>query len=382
MLGLTSSNSGGGENFTGLAVMCATYTIIITLLLSILLPASAAAEYSFEEVYEERAALANYTGESMTGNTPWKLEAVYTPYVIGQDYNITDSGWLYGSEINPYTLDSVPYLDETIIRLDPGQKSTRPLYNTNETATVQVLDNNWVTNNAITAAGAFLVKWFSFGYIDLYSTHGEQKTFPTWDFTGYRYQFNPMLPFQSGTSSVDGELSIVWYQLASGAEGIDGGLVIYNSDNVLLASYSAVDIIADYNLSSSYSTKYTLDFEGTPIDLNIRFDPEVTAGIMTPEEAWGAGKWTLAVSSVSAGQFIDLANSNSYATSVGNMVDTFVNIFTFKMPTSNPYYSAILWLLVGLPAEMSILLFLSRFGIAGVGAGLLGSALMFLGGMP
>ena len=48
--GLTSSNGGGEHSYTGLAVWCATYTIIITLLLSILLPASAAAEYSFEEV--------------------------------------------------------------------------------------------------------------------------------------------------------------------------------------------------------------------------------------------------------------------------------------------------------------------------------------------
>lgn len=379
MLGLMSSNSGGDNSYVGAAVMIAAYTIIITLLLSILLPPSAAAEYSFEEVYEERAELASFTGESMTGNTPWKLDAVYTPWEVGQPYNISDSGWLYGEKIAPYTLDGTTYTGETLIRLDPDQKSARPLYNETEYRTITVSIQDF--DNPIYTWGALVLKVFSFGSIDLLTPSQMQAEYPVWDFTGYRYEFHPMLPLRSGEESVDGELSIVWYKLGSGAEGIDGGLVIYGSDNVLLASYSSVDIIADYNLSSSYSTKYTLDFDGTPVDLNIRFDPEVAAGIMSPEEAWTQGKWTLAVSSVSAGQFIDLANSNSYTTSVGNMVETFYNIFTFKIPTTNPYYSAALWLLVGLPAEMCVLLFLSRFGIAGIGAGLLGSALLFLGGI-
>lgn len=376
--GLTSSNGGGEHSYTGLAVWCATYTIIITLLLSILLPASAAAEYSFEEVYAERQQLANYTGESITGNTPWTLEAVYTPWVVGEDYNVTDSGWLYGSQISPYTLDGVNYLDQSIVRLDPTQKSSVPLYNSTVSGTITVRDDYGTLGNI----GAWLVAIFTLGSIDLVSPYEHDYSYPAWNFTGYRYEFQPLLPFQSGTNSVDGELSIVWYQLpGSGAEGLSGGLVIYGQDNVMLASYSAVDIIADYNLGSAYSTKYTFDFEGTPIDLNIRFDPEVTAGIMPAEQAWTEGKWTLAVSTSSAGQFIDLANSATYSTSLGNMIDTFINIFTFKMPTTNPYYSAILWLLVGLPAEMSILLFCSRFGLAGIGAGLLGSALMFLGGI-
>ena len=375
--GLTSSN-GGGENFTGLAVMCATYTIIITLLLSILLPASAAAEYSFEQVYAERQELSEYTGGSITSSTPWTLEAVYTPWVVGEDYNVSDSGWLYGSKVEPYTLDGTTYTGETIIRLDPTQKSSVPLNNTVERATFTVTDDYGFFGNI----GAWLVSIFTLGSIDLVSPYDKTVSYPVWNFTGFRYEFQPMLPFQSGSSSVDGELSIVWYSLpGSGAEGIDGGLVIYGRDNVLLASYSSVDIIADYNMASGYSTKYTLDFEGTPVDLNIRFDPEVTSGIMSAEQAWTEGKWTLAVSTASAGNFIDLANSSSYTTSLGNMIDTFIDIFTFKMPTTNPYYSAVLWLLVGLPAEMSILLFCSRFGLAGVGAGLLGSALLFLGGI-
>lgn len=376
--GLTSSNGGGEGNYTGLAVWCAAITIITTLLFSILLPAAAAAEYSFEEVYAERQQLSEFTGESITGNTPWKLEAVYTPWIAGEPYNVTDSGWLYGSEISPYTLNGTNYLDQSIIRLDPTQKSSVPLYNSTEEATIRVQDDYGFFGNA----GAFLLAVFSLGAINLLEPYDKDVTYPTWNFTGYRYQFSPMLPFQSGTSTVDGELSIVWYQLpGSGAEGLSGGLAIYGKDNVLLASYSAVDIIADYNTASSYSTKYTFDFEGTPVDLNIRFDPEVNSGITSAEEAWTSGKWTLAISTVSAGQFIDLANSNSYGTSLGNMVSTFIDIFTFKIPTTNPYYSAIMWLLVGLPAEMCILLFCSRFGLAGVGAGLLGSALLFLGGI-
>lgn len=377
--------SGGGDDrlLVGIGLTCMIYTVVVTLLLSILLPANLAADYSFEDVYAEREALAAYNGESLTSNTPWTLQAVYTPWLAGTEYGITESGWIYGSIVNPYTLNGETYCSDSvhksIVKLDPAQRSSTELWNSKEDVTIQV--PNSYGNNYIDAL-SWLVKFASWGYIDLtpQGTHTEDRTYPAWNFTGYRYQFQPMLPFRSNDVSSDGELSIVWYKLASsGAQGLSGGLVVYGADNVLLASYSSVDIIADYNLDSSYSTKYTLDFEGTPVDLNIRFDPEVLAGQLTPAQAWDEGKWTIAISTVSAGQFIDLANSSTYSTSVGNMLDTFVKIYRFDMPTTNPYYSFILWIMVALPAQMAVLLFSSRFGIAGIGAGLLGSALLFLG---
>lgn len=371
-MGMLSSGSGGDDaTIIKLGVMCATITIVATLLFSILLPSAAA--YSFEEVYNEREQLSSYTGESITSNTPWRLVGVYTPWQVGHDYRVTPEGFLYGDTINDY-----PGLNTaTGIKLDPSQKSNVPLYNSTVDATIRVREG-------------FTEKWGAFGILPdiVISLAGWQEqfkvdkdvTYPVWNFTGYRYEFDPMLPFQDDkASAVDGKLSIVWYSY-EGAEGLAGGLVVYGRDNVILASYSAADIIADYNLGSAYSTKYSLDFDGITVDLNIRFDPEVLAGYMTPETAWTTGAWTLSVSSVSAGNFLDLMNSSSYSTSLGNMVDTFVAIFTFNVPTvDSPYYTALLWLIVGLPAELCILLFCSRFGIAGVGAGLLGSALLFLG---
>lgn len=370
----------------GIGLTCAIYTVVVTLLLSILLPANVAAEYSFEDVYSEREALADYSGESLTSNTPWTLQAVYTPWIAGTEYGVTESGWMYGTKLgtnaSPYIVDSVTYCSDdvhkSIVKLDPNQKSSTELWNAKQDVTVQVPNSYGVWGDAAT----YVLKYLSWGYIDLtpQGTHTEDRTYPAWNFTGYRYEFKPMLPFRSNDVSSNGELSIVWYKLSgSGAEGISGGLVVYGTDNVLLASYSSVDIIADYNLDSSYSTKYTLDFEGTPIDLNIRFDPEVLAGQITPQQGWTDGNWTIAISTTSAGQFIDLANSSSYSTSVGNMLDTFVQIYRFDMPTTNPYYSFVLWILVAMPAQMAVLLFSSRFGIAGIGAGLLGSALLFLG---
>ena len=384
MLGLGGGGSGGGDDrlLVGIGITCAIYTVVVTLLLSILLPANVAADYDFEQVYSERQALSEYNGEALTANTPWTLQNVYTPWVAGTDYEVTDSGWIYGGKVNPYTLNGETYcsdsIHKSIVKLDPAQKSSTELWKSKEDVTIQVPNSygTWWD------AGSYVLKYLTWGFIDLtpQGTHTEDRTYPAWNFTGYRYEFMPMLPFRSNEASSDGELSIVWYKLAaSGAEGISGGLVVYGKDNVLLASYSAVDIIADYNLDSSYSTKYTLDFEGTPVDLNIRFDPEVLAGQVTPQVAWEQGYWTLAVSTVSAGQFIDLANSSNYSTSVGNMLDTFTKIYRFDMPTSNPYYSFILWIMVAFPGQMAVLLFSSRFGIAGIGAGLLGSALLFLG---
>lgn len=333
------------------AVFGITVSLMCTLLIGVLLTDNAEGDYSYDELSGFRNELISFSGQSMVNQNPWVLTHVYTPW--STEYGLSSShldtgGFLYGVEISDYE-----GLNEVVdIRLDPTQKSSVPL-SYDPASTQQFSEETgykWYAGNSIVRT---LAQALGF---DVY----ERSTYTsnTWQFTGYRYTFDPTLPFSAAegvkTSVVDGELSIVWYNFG-GSEGLSGGLVIYGGD-VLLANYTATDIIADYNSYSGYATTYDFDFQGTILTLSVRFNAEDIESGTPLMEAWTEGNWSMAISSKSAGNFFDLENSTSFNTTAGGMISTFVQIFTFSVPSiDNVWMDLILWLLVGLPMTIAML---------------------------
>ena len=319
-------------------------------------------DYTYDEINEGRSQLISFSGQSMINQTPWKLTPVYTPWYEGLDTNVDVDGWLYGEEISAESLAPYgPLGSYADIKLDPGQKSSVPLTYTDETYVGQT-GWKWWSPASGTTAGKLLTP-FLIGYTLLGGTadakvYGDISTH-SWNYTGYRYVFDPTLPFTNEddagqTSSVDGSLSIVWYNY-NDQEGLSGGLIIYGGD-VLIANYSATDIVADYNTTSGYATIYDFDFGGTTLTLSIRFDQNAIEEGMNLMEAWTKGYWSMAISSPSAGSFFDIKNSSSFTVTAGNMVSTFMKIYTFDMPEfSNQWAAAIIWILVGLPMTIAML---------------------------
>ena len=163
-----------------------------------------------------------------------------------------------------------------------------------------------------------------------------------------------MLPFESNASTVDGSLSLVWYSY-NNQEGLSGGLQIYGG-NVLLSSYSASDIVAGYNLTNAYATTYQFMFDGTPLTLSIRFNPDVIDAGTPLMSAFSAGDWTMAISSKSAGNFYDIDNSSSFTATAGSVVNTFIQIYTWSAPQlTNAWANLVIWLMVGLPMTIAML---------------------------
>lgn len=371
MLGSSDGSSDG--LFFRVAIFATVLSITVTALFSIILP-GVTTEYSYEDFMTERDSVMSFTGDNMINSNPWKLVQVTTPYTIGADYNVDDSGFLYGS--------SVDYADigSSVFRMDNSQRSGTTLNQSNETVTVTETEVKWQYRNNITKwaaiPGAVVLSNITGRPVEFFTTTTNEVDYPTWQHTGYRYVLQPMLPFKDNTSSsVDGSLSLVWYKSPNGSQGISGGLVIYGHDRTIISNYSATDIISDYNTSSGYSTKYNFTFDGIPLSLNIRFDPEVINGAASLEEAWDNGAWSIAITSVSAGNFLDLQDSSSFTTSLGSIVNTFINIYKFDIPNvNNPLYNVLLWLFCVFPAELALMLFLkSVFGMAGVAAGVLGN---------
>lgn len=342
--------NGNDQLLVKIAVFGFAATLVSTAMISILLVGNNG-DYNFDEISDYRNDLVSFSGESMINENPWILTHVYTPWndTLEASTHIDQDGWLYGDEILDY-----PYLNKSAaIKLETNQKSTVPITYTEDVTSFEAADGvKWWGK-------FFVTEWIGskLGFDpNKYST----VTADNWNFSGYRYVFDPTLPFKVDdqgnkvVSSADGSLSLVWYSY-NGQEGLSGGLDVYGG-RVLLASYSATDIIADYNSSSGYATTYDFDFSDVMLTLSIRFDQSAIESGMNLIQAWSQGYWSMAVSSISAGNFFDLENSATFTTSAGSMIKTFTQIFTFSVPSiSNPWMDVVLWMLVGLPMTIAML---------------------------
>lgn len=371
--------SGDDQVLIRIAVFGIAMSVMCTAMVSILLADTGSGDYDFDDIQNYRKDLSSFTGESMLNQTPWVLTSVYTPWTpdLGIEGHLTDDNWLYGESVN------YPYINSaSCIKLDPTQKSsiilgvddrtyeyeyatgTNPLFDP-DSDIWQIAE--WLysfdpgfgnIHNRADYANQGMINLANILGIDtnVYAT----GTAHMWNYTGYRYVFDPTLPFQvedeeTKTSVVDGALSIVWYSYL-GQEGISGALDVYGGD-VLLASYSASDIISAYNTSSGYASHFDFDFGGAMLSLYVSFDPDTITSGVPLMEAWTTGQWSMAVTSLSVGNFLDVSNSTSYSTTGGSMIKTFIQIYTLSLPSiHNQWMDVILWLLVGLPMTLALAL--------------------------
>lgn len=344
---------------------------------------SGTSDYDYDTIRYYQSQLTEYTGGNLVNETPWVLQAVYTPFIPG-DYgadienHIDPNGWLYGSEITDY-----PYLNESVhIKLDKDQTSNQKLSYHDYDWEYLAGEKGWRKAGEFVVQDVFHVDFDSvlrgLNYLtddavgDGYKYNSGIAN--NWNYTGYRYVFDPTLPFSSGTSSKDGSLSIVWYDTGT-ESGLSGGLQIYkngrdpsHADDVLLAEYTSTDLIAGYQASNGFATTYDFDFDGIILHLSIQFSPLVATDYASLRAAWDAGDWDMSISSPSAGNFFDVENSTAFVDSAGSMLDTFIQIYTFDYPKFQGeamWANIILWLLVGLPMTMG-LLFVTMRMVGGV----------------
>lgn len=383
-MALTSAGGGDDRLQVGMAVFAIVISLMVTMMIPVVAP-SYEQSYSYEDVYNQKAAVQAFTGESMTNQSPWVLQGVYTPYIEGLPYGVSEEGWLYGTAITDKS--GYQYIGETSgIKLDPDQKSNVPLIQEASEQSVVTDRMKWYYKTPFSDSPNF---FFMFSTLlgfkpQLYEV--ETKNFPTWSYSGYRYEFDPMLMIntqgdeQKIITADDAKLSIVWYE-TYGQEGISGGLVLYSQKTRgIVANYTANEIIANYNVNSSFSSKYLMDFDGTKIYLHVKFDTDVLTGDVNLSQAWTDGRWSLAFTATSAGSLMDIKNSNNLSTSIGNILETYIDIFTFSLPEAPAPWSMILWVICILPVEVVVMMFLSRFGIAGLGMGILGNVMLGIWG--
>lgn len=367
----------GEKTLIKIALFCITMSIMTTCLVSLFV--SGSSDYDYDTINAYKAELVEFSGGQLTNDNPWVLDGVYTPFTpstiapediedhIERD-NGSTAGWLFGDKITTYQ-----YLGQVAdIKLDPNQKSNQ-LLTVGDPYDYEYRNGTswWNGNNSLgvtilnPAIAKFLSDVTGIGNIDAnYGYETISGSANNWNYTGYRYTFDPVLPFNNEGSTSDGRLSLVWYQIENNS-GLSGALEIYgqaNHEQIKLGSISSADIISTfYRSSEGYVHVFDFNFEGTHLNLTIRFDPTIYQSYTTLQDAWDAGAWSMAVSSVSAGNFFDVENSNAFNVTAGSMLDTFVQIYTFEYPHfSDGWTEVIMWLLVGLPMTLAMLFITMR----------------------
>ena len=373
------AEGGGEKTLIKIAIFCIAMSMISTVLVTVYV--SGSSDYDYDTISMYRSQLADFSGGQLVNDNPWVLSACYTPFTPGtiadsdipnhiEDDNGQSIGWLFGESI------AYSYIGEVArIKLDPSQKSNQLLTVGDPTSYEYQNGKEWWAGN--NEWGVDLSGWGRFLIEATGNTPGEDYgvTYASgqannWNYTGYRYVFDPVLPFNDQGSSKDGRLSLVWYQIP-GDTGLSGALEVYGADKsgnqIKLGSISASEIIQAFRSTVGYVQVFDFDFEGTHLNLTIQFDPTVYNSYSSLQAAWDAGMWSMAISSASAGNFFDVETSNAFNATAGSMLDTFIDIYTFQYPhfSNNSWAEFLLWMLVGLPMTLA-LLFISLRLVGGV----------------
>lgn len=370
------ADGSGERTLIKVAIFCIAMSVVSTCVVTLFVQGTS--DYDYDTINAYRSQLTEFSGGQLINDNPWVLNGVYTPFTPGtipdseipnhiENDNGQSIGWLYGRKITNY-----PYLGEaTGIKLDPKQKSNQLLTVGNPYDYEYRTGASWWNGNndlGVTLLNADVVRWLSrtTGIGDIDDDYGYETVSGSannWNYTGYRYVFDPVLPFSSQASARDGRLSLVWYQIPTDT-GLSGALEIYggkDQSQIRLGRISSAEIITAFRSTAGYSQVFDFNFEGTHLNLTIQFDPTVYNSFSSLQDAWDAGSWSMAISTASAGNFFDIDNSNAFNVTTGSMLDTFISIYTFDYPHfENSWVEFIMWILVGLPMTLGLLFITMR----------------------
>ena len=364
---------GGEGTLMKVAIFCIALSVMSTCMFAFY--AAGSSDYGYEAIKKYKSDLVEFSGGQLTNDTPWVLSKVYTPFTPGtipdsqipshiEDDHGRGPGWLFGEDITTYS-----YIGEASnIKLDPNQKSNQLL---RAGAEIDYQYQNgkewWAGNNSfgidLSDIGKSLIRLFGNTPGEDYGVTYSSGSANNWNYTGFRYVFDPVLPFNDQASTKDGRLSLVWYQIPNDS-GLSGALEVYgvgNGEVIRYGTISSADIVTAIQSTAGYVQVFDFNFEGTHLNLTIRFDPTVYSSYGSLQAAWDAGAWSMAISSASAGNFFDVEESNAFNATAGSALDTFIKIFTFSYTTdvgdaeTQPWVSFIMWMIVGLPMTMGLL---------------------------
>lgn len=264
-----------------------------------------------------------FTGNHPTREAVWALTGIYTPYFEGS-YGYTEDGWLYGGIIgstSPY--QPTQYVGTNYggpVQLEDGlykyTKATDDGHSVGDVYTAVTMDANNKSNVFFTPGGKV-----------------EQGSFFYYDYTGYRYAFQPLANYSAQGSNGQAvpvvatttSLSLIWYEFY-GASGISGQLVLSGSDSGV-AYITAQEIITAFNSVTS-TAKFGMTFNGIEMNVYIRLNPAYIAQGMDIQQCYNYGAWEILITSLSTDS--NAYTQADYSMNVSEIWKTLIDLFTFN----------------------------------------------------
>lgn len=311
---------GGGDNRF-------TYKMIIfAMAIMFLFPTAISIFTDIDTEADEQAFLEDYyrfTGNHPTKEAVWALTGIYTPYFEGS-YGYTDDGWLYGGIIGSLTAyQPSQYLNTKYggpVKLQDGlyryTATTDDGHAVGDVYTAVTMDAGQKSNVFFTPGGKV-----------------EAGEFFYYDYTGYRYAFQPLANYTGEDSSgnpipvvaTTTSLSLIWYEFY-GASGISGQLVLSGSDSGV-AYITAQEIISAFNSVTS-TAKFGMTFNGVEMNVYIRLNPAYIAQGMDVQQCYNYGAWEIMITSLSTDS--NAYVQSDYSINLFAIWEIFVDLFTFN----------------------------------------------------
>lgn len=395
-LGLNDSG-GGGQDFVY-------KTLIFAMVISIVFPSA----FAIFGLYEDdpwsdvqdtlNEDYFNMTGMSATNRSVWALTGIYTPYDGGINYAYTADGWLYGSKIVNYSPSQYP----DRINSGTGTIANPEYYSvTNNNRGIYEYVTAPSSQSNINAGDIYTQVSFDVSQKSskLFTTSGktESGTGFYYEYTGYRYAFQPLSDYYTSQSSTNSDgtvitssettkviatttsLSLVWYKSPIN-EALAGQLVLSGSDNGV--NYITLNqLMARFNNTNSTST-FNMVFNGITMDLTIKINPYYLARGESIADAWELGHWSIMVSSQSMGDTGQFQSSNF---DLSKLVDTIKSLLFFDMEKYglSPWLATLCSIMYVMPLGAAYLTLLIKhplvMGIISIGAGVVTGISSLLG---
>lgn len=289
----------------------------------------------------------DFTGSRPAQESVWVLTGIYTPYGTDAEgnlqlgtYGYTADGWLYGSSLDTYSPSQ--YRDEV------------QAYTVTKNVTEQYEENNETKERIVRVDNVFRytedTPYGNHKKGDLYSNVTMDVTkqsniffseglkvqkgdFFYYEYTGYRYAFQPTSDYKTISSNGDAvdviknttSLSLVWYNYYS-STGISGQLIISGQD-MSVAYLTASEIVGAFN-STTNTAKFNLTFSGISMNVYIKIDPTKLNAGMSIKDCYDKGYWSVMVTSKSADSSAYL--ESDYGLNPANLWQVMVDLFTFN----------------------------------------------------
>ena len=304
-------------------IFCLAVTFLMTTMISVFVPTNTVdgTQEISDKLLEDYH---RFTGSSVTTETPWILDGIYTPY-LGNTYGYTTDGWLYGSKVTTYSPSQYAGTDDAYT---VSYDSTTHTFKYTSAATRDTSYSSGDVYSSVCMSKAYKSDVF---FTPAGKTMAGEHFY--YEYSGYRYALKPNTDIhavnQDGTeinvNRSTTSLSLIWYEYNT-SSGIAGQLVLSGNDSGV--SYlTANEIVNTFN-SANNTAKFKMSFNGVDLNVYIKINPYYTASGLSVEDCYNNGYWELMVTStsVSAATYTNA----DYSFNIYEIWNTLVDLVTFN----------------------------------------------------